>query len=163
MAELNINNLTLDDNSFELLPDGDYRFRVKGHSVGYSSSDKMPANTQVITCELEIPFMKDGEVCTTVVKNNLNVYQKALWAIRQFVECIGMAPEKGKVSLDLDKIDGKEGVCSIITRESKQGNEFNNVGQFYAPSKAPAVTSNDDAWLKWNDFTEVNPDDIEFV
>ena len=90
----NINNLELDDNTFEVLPDGDYHFTVESHEVGYATSEKMPPNTQQITCYLEIPFMKDGEVKTAKVRNNLNVYKKALFAIRQFVECIGMVPER---------------------------------------------------------------------
>lgn len=146
--EFNINNLELDDNSFEVIPDGDYHFVVESHEVGYASSDKLPPNTQQITCYLEIPFIRDGEICTAKVRNNLNVYKKAMFAIRQFTDCIGMTPEKGKARLDLDKMDGMSGICAITTRESSNGNEYNNVSLFYAPSKAPAVTANDDAWAK---------------
>lgn len=39
MAEFNINNLVLDDNSFEVLPDGDYRFRVASHEIGFAQSE----------------------------------------------------------------------------------------------------------------------------
>ena len=156
MAEqFNINNLELDDNTFELLPDGDYHFTVESHSVGYATSDKMPPNTQQITCNLEIPFMKEGEIKTAKIRNNLNIYKKALFAIRQFVECIGMVPEKGKMSVDLTKINGLSGICSVVTVESQNGNEFNRVQQFYPPSKAPAVTANDEAWKKKDDFMEV--------
>lgn len=160
--ELNINNLELDDNTFELLPDGDYHFTVESHEVGYATSDKMPPNTQQITCYLDIPFIKDGEVKTAKVRNNLNIYKKALFAVRQFVECIGMVPEKGKMNVDLDKIDGLTGICAITTRESNRGNEFNQVSVFYAPSKAPAVTVNDDAWAKKDDFMEGVLDEIPF-
>lgn len=148
MSEFNLNNLVLDDNSFETLPDGDYRFKVESHEVGYSQSEKMPPNTQVITCNLEIPFMKDGELKTASVRHNLNVYKKALFAIRQFAECIGLCPEKGKFAFDVDKIDGLTGVCNLTTFTSQSGNEYNRVQICYAPSKAPAVTANDDAWNK---------------
>lgn len=161
--QLNINNLELDDNTFEVLPDGDYHFTVASHEVGYTTSDKMPPNTQQIVCYLEIPFYKDGKVKTVEVRNNLNVYKKALFAIRQFVECIGMVPEKGKVKIDLDRMDGLAGVCSITTMESKNGNEFNRVQAFYPPSKTPVKTANDDAWEKRNisGFMEVPDDDPE--
>lgn len=164
MAEqqFNITNLTLDDNTIEILPDGDYHFTVASHEVGYTTSDKIPPNTQQITCYLEIPFMKDGETKTTKVRNNLNIYKKALWAIRQFVECVGMVPEKGRMNVDLTKMDGLEGICAITTRESANGNEYNQVSAFYPPSKAPAVTANDDAWNKRDDFLSVMTDDIPF-
>lgn len=162
MAELNINNLVLDDNSFEVLPDGDYHFTVKSHEVGYATSEKLPPNTQQIKCNLEIPFEKDGSIKYVTVRNNLNIYSKALFAVRQFVECIGMAPEKGKASIDLEKMDGLTGVCSIITAESSRGNEFNRVQQFYPPSKVPAVTANDEAWKKADGFITEADDDNPF-
>lgn len=162
MAEFNINNLELNDNSFEVVPDGDYHFAVDSHEVGYSTSEKMPPNTQQVVCYLEVPFMKDGQVATATVKNNLNIYKKALFAVRQFVECIGMVPEKGKMSVDLDKMDGLTGVCSIITVEGKNGNEYNRVERFYPPSKAPAVTANDEAWNKRNDFMGAEDAELPF-
>lgn len=152
MAGYDINNLTLDDNSFEVLPDGDYRFTVASHEVGYATSQKMPANTQQITCKLDIPVMQDGEVKIVTVTNRLNVYSKALFAIRQFAEAIGLAPEKGRVSLDLNRMDGMTGMCAIETRESTKGNAFNSVKMFYAPSKAPVKADNEEAWAKRNDF-----------
>ena len=164
MAEFNINNLELDDNSFYVLPEGDYHFKVASHEVGYATSEKLPPNTQQITCYLEIPIIEDGDTKTVTVRNSLNVWKKALFAIRQFVECVGMVPEKGKVKIDLDKIDGLEGVCSIVIVESSNGNEFNRVQTFYPPSKAPAVTLNDDAWKKRDDFLEVGEDaDVPFI
>lgn len=160
MAEqFNISNLTLDDNTFEVLPDGDYHFTVSSHTVGYATSDKMPPNTQQITCYLDIPIMKDGAVKTVEIKNYLNIYKKALFAIRQFVECIGMVPEKGRMNVDLTKMDGKTGICSITTHESANGNEYNRVQYFYPPSKAPAVAANDDAWNKKDDFLTAGVDD----
>jgi hypothetical protein len=160
MAELNINNLTLDDNTFKVLPDGDYHFTVAGHEVGYATSDKLPPNTQQIKCELEVPVMEDGDVVTVIIRNNLNVYKKALFAIRQFVEAIRMVPEKGKASIDLEKIDGLSGVCAVSVYESASGNQYNRVERFYPPSKVPAVTANDEAWSRKDGFLEVDLNDI---
>lgn len=163
MAEqLNITNLELEDNTRVLLPDGDYRFTVDSHELGYATSDKMPPNTQQITCYLKVPYMKDGSVETVTIRNTLNVYKKALFAIRQYVEAIGMVPEKGKANIDLTKMDGKTGICSIITVEGNNGNEFNRVQAFYPPSKAPVVTANDEAWAKKDDFMEVPGIELPF-
>lgn len=161
MSEFNINNLTLDDNSFEVIPDGDYHFTVVSHEVGYATSDKMPPNTQRITCYLEIPYIKDGELKAAKVRNNLHVYAKAFFAIRQFVECIGMVLGKGRVQIDLEKMDGMTGICRLESRESNNGNEYNTVSTFYAPSKAPVVTDNDEAWKRRDElgFSEVDDDD----
>lgn len=157
MAELNINNLVLDDNTNEVLPDGDYHFTVESHELNYYSGDskKIPPNTQQVVCYLEIPY-KDK---TVKVRNTLNIYQKGLWAVRQFVECIGMVPEKGRLAVDLDKIDGLSGVCAITTTTSAKGNEFNNVGTFYTPSKTPAVTANDKEWNERDGFSGLAEED----
>ena len=157
MSEFNLNNLVLDDNSFDVLPDGDYHFKVDSHSIEFAQSEKLPPNTQQIVCYLEIPFEDNGEIKTVTVKNRLNVYKKALFAIRQFAECIGLCPEKGKFAFNVDKIDGMAGICNITTGTSTRGNQYNNVQTFYPPSKAPAVTSNDDAWQTY--IAEVPDDD----
>ena len=90
MAELNLNNLTLDDNTFDTLPDGDYRFTVDSHEFDYYSgnSTKIPPNTQQVICYLAIPYEKDGEVKTAKVKNTLNIYSKGLWADQIVRPCL---------------------------------------------------------------------------
>lgn len=161
MAEVfNINDLVLEDNVFEIIPDGDYHFTVASHEIDYSTSDKMPPNTQVIKCTLEIPFTNaDGEVKTAKVLNNLNVYKKGLFAIRQFSECIGLCPEKGKFHFNVDMIDGKTGVCAITSWKTNSGNERNQVQTFYAPSKTPAVTANDEAWSRRDGLADLSEED----
>ena len=72
-----------------------------------------------------------------------------------------MVPEKGKMNVDLNKMDGMSGVCLITTVEGNNGNEFNRVEKFYPPSKTPAVTLNDDAWAKKDGFMEVGDADDE--
>lgn len=159
MAEnYDLQNLELDDNTFEIIPDGDYHFTVDSHEVGFATSEKLPPNTQQITLYLDIPFMKDGAVEHAEVRTNLNVCKKTLFAVRQFVESVGMAPEKGKIRVDMNKIDGLTGVCSVTTYESQNGNEYNRVQTFYPPSKVPAVCTNDEAWAKRNDFMSAGGD-----
>ena len=145
--ELNINNLILDDNNFLTVPDGDYHFKVEGYDLAYSTSPKMPENTQVIRVHMSIPYMVDGEVDYASVNLNLNVYSKALFAIRQFFESISLMPEKGRAKMpDLDTMIGKTGICHLLQGMSNKGNEYNQVESCYPPSKAPTVCANDDAW-----------------
>lgn len=158
MAELNINNLELDDNTFEVLPEGDYHFTVASHEVGYYSgnSKKIPENTQQVTCELEIPTAER----TVTLRNNLFICQKLLFLVRTFAESIGMVPEKGRAKIDLNQMDGMSGVCLITIMEGNNG-KFNRVEKFYPPSKAPAVTANDAEWEKKDGFMEVGDADDE--
>lgn len=151
--ELNINALELDDNSFVVLPEGDYKFRVLSHEVGFATSDKFPPNTKQITVTIEVPS-DDG---TAKIRHYLNVYKKALFAIRQFSDCIGLTAEHGKATINLDNMDGKDGVCHLITQLSNNGNEYNRIDTLYAPSKAPYIVENADAWEKYNGFIEVTP------
>lgn len=140
-------NLFLDDNTFTTVPEGDYHFKVDGYSVEYSTSTKMPENTQVIRVEMSVPCMIEGKREVASVNLNLNVYSKAMFAIRQFFECIGLLPEKGKQKFpNPDLMIGKSGICHLIAGVSAKGNEYNQVDQCYPPSKAPRVCANDDAW-----------------
>ena len=166
MAEnYDLNNMMLDDNNFTTVPEGDYHFTVEDYELDYSSSDKMPENTQVIRVHMSVPFLDEtGAKDSASVTLNLNVYSKALFAIRQFFESIGLMPEKGRAKMpQLDLMIGKTGICHLIQGVSAKGNEYNQVENCYPPSKAPTVTNNDDAWnakqegFKAMDETEVNP------
>lgn len=153
MAEtLNINNLELADDSFKnIAADGDYRFKVVSHELSYYSgnSTKIPPNTQQIICHLEIPVMEDGELVVVSCRNTLNVYAKALFAIRNFTNCIGLSSETGKTNIDLEKMDGLTGIGFFKLVESG-GKDYTNLDTPYAPSKAPTVALNDEAWQKYN-------------
>lgn len=166
MAEnLDLNNLFLDDNDFTTVPEGDYRFEVTDYELGYATSAKMPENTQVITVHMRVPYKSEDGIVNVSVRLNLNVYSKALFAIRQFFESIGLMPEKGRAKMpQLDLMIGKTGICRLLQGVSAKGNEYNQVDICYPPSKAPTVTNNDDAWNAKTlpegfkvDESEVNP------
>lgn len=172
MAEnYDITNLTLDSNEFVTAKPGDYHFMVASHEVDYysGSSEKIPQGTQVVVAYLEVPFFdEEGVLQVATVRNNLNIYKKAMFAVRQFVEAIGLVGEKGRASINLEDMDGHVGICSLICNVSSNGNEYNRVDEFFPPSKAPTITDNDDAWAKYIDnkkkstaFTPVD-DDIPF-
>lgn len=165
MAEnYDLNNMMLDDNNFSTVTEGDYHFKVEDYDLSYSTSNKMPENTQVIKVHMSVPVMVDGAKENVSVTLNLNVYSKALFAIRQFFESIGLMPEKGRAKMpNLDLMVGKTGICHIIQGVSSRGNEYNQVENCYPPSKAPGVCANDDAWnmkddgFRPADEAEVNP------
>ena len=152
MAEnYDITNLTLDSNEFITAKAGDYHFMVVGHEVDYYSgnSEKIPQGTQVVIAYLEVPFFDEsGMLQVAQVRNNLNIYKKAMFAVRQFVETIGLVGEKGRASINLEDMDGHSGVCSLIVNVYN-GNEYNRVDEFFPPSKAPTITDNDSAWVKY--------------
>ena len=173
MAEnYDITNLTLDSNEFITAKPGDYHFMVVSHEVDYYSgpSEKIPQGTQVVIAYLEVPFFDDeGKLQVATVRNNLNIYKKAMFAVRQFVEAIGLVGEKGRASINLEDMDGHSGICSLICNVSANGNEYNRVDEVFPPSKAPTVTDNDDAWEKYlenrkkNAFVPVSDsDDMPF-
>ena len=165
MAQYDLNNLELDDNQYDLLPEGAYHFRVERHEIDYysGSSEKVPAGCQQIITHLEIPYTSDtGSVKTVSIKNTMNVYAKMLGVIRSFAECIGLCEEKGKFTFDVNKIDGRDGICEVSHRDYN-GSSYNNITTCYSPSSAPKKCLNADEWKQYKDnggFVEPNPGEI---
>ena len=167
MAEnfVDLENLYLDDNSYLAAPEGDYHFTVDGYDLDYSTSEKFPENTREVVVHMSVPVMIEGKAETVSVKKNLPVCSKMLWLLRQYFECIGLMPEKGRAKMpDLDKMIGCTGKFRLLQGVSAKGNEYNNIDHFYRPSEAPTVCDNDDVWDKKPaegfqpaDDAEVNP------
>ena len=147
--QYDLHNLELNDNSFDTLTPGSYRFRVSEVEESFYSgdSDKVPNGTQQIIAYFDVPYTSEsGEYKIASVKSTFNIYTKAMFALRQFAECIGMCEEKGKFKFDMDNIKGREGICEIESRTSNRGNEFSSVKSCYPPSKAPKACLNDKEW-----------------
>lgn len=152
MPNFDLHNLQLDDNQFDTLPAGTYRFRVTSLEEGFysGSSEKIPNGTQQIIAHFDVPYTDDnGDQKTASVKSTFNIYAKALFALRQFAECIGMCPENGKFTFNMDEAKGKDGVCEIELRTSSKGNEFPSVKTCYPPSKAPKICANEKEWKNY--------------
>jgi CO/xanthine dehydrogenase FAD-binding subunit len=99
MANFDLHNLELNDNQFDTLPAGTYRFRVTELEEGFYSgnSEKIPNGTQQIIAHFDVPYTSEsGDYRIASVKSTFNIYAKALFALRQFAECIGMCKENGK-------------------------------------------------------------------
>ena len=152
MANYDLHNLELNDNQFDVVPAGTYRFRVVNVEEGFYSgkSDKIPNGTQQLIAYFDIPYTSEaGEYKIASVKSTFNVYAKALFALRQFAESIGMCKENGKFTFNMDEVKGKDGICEIEVRTSANGNEFPSVKSCYPPSKAPKVWANDKEWKNY--------------
>lgn len=152
MANYDLHNLTLDDNQFDVVPDGTYRFRVASVEESFYSgkSEKIPNGTQQLIIHFDIPYTTEaGEYKVASVKANFNIYAKAMFALRQFAECIGMCKENGKFTFNMDEVTGKDGICEIEVRTSANGNDFPSVKTCYPPSKAPKACTNDSEWKNY--------------
>lgn len=153
MANYDLHNMELNDNQFDVVPAGSYRFRVADVEEGFYSgkSDKIPNGTQQLIVHLDIPYTTEGgEYKIASVKATFNVYAKALFALRQFVESIGLCKENGKITADLlEAPKGKDGVCEIEIRTSSNGNDFPSVKMCYPPSKVPKKCANDKEWKNY--------------
>ena len=152
MANFDLHNLELNDNQFDVVPDGSYRFRVTDLEEGFYSgnSDKIPNGTQQIIAHFDVPYTAEsGEYRIASVRTTFNVYAKALFALRNFAECIGLCKENGKFTFNMDEAKGKDGVCEIEVRTSSRGNEFPSVKACYPPSRAPKKCANDKEWKNY--------------
>lgn len=152
MANFDLHNLELNDNQFDVLPAGSYRFRVTSVEEGFygGNSDKIPNGTQQLIAHLDIPYTNEsGDYKVASVKSTYNIYAKAMFALRQFVESIGLCKENGKITFNMDDAIGKDGVCEIEIRTSSRGNEFPSVKACYPPSKAPKKCVNEKEWKSY--------------
>lgn len=150
--QYDLHNLQLDDNLFDVVPAGSYRFRVTNLEEGFYSgnSDKIPNGTQQVIAYFDVPYTSEtGEYKIASVRSTFNIYAKALFALRQFAECIGLCKENGKFTFDMDAAKGKDGICEIEVRTSSRGNEFPSVKNCYPPSKAPKKCANDKEWKNY--------------
>lgn len=166
MANLDLHNLELNDNQFDVVPAGSYKFRVTNVEEGFYSgkSDKIPNGTQQLIAYFDIPYTTEsGEYKIANIKTTFNIYARALFALRQFAECIGLCKENGKFTFDMDKVVGKDGVCEIEIRTSTNGNDFPSVKSCYPPSKAPKACANDKEWSNYEKgLTPVETEDDPF-
>ena len=166
MPNYDLHNLELNDNQFKVIPAGSYHFRVASVEESFYSgkSDKIPNGTQQLVVNMDIPYTsEDGSYEIGSVKATFNVYAKAIFALRQFAECIGLCKESGKFTFNMDQVSGKDGVCEIEVRTSTAGNDFASVKTCYPPSKAPKVCSNDKEWDNYTKgMTPVETEDDPF-
>lgn len=128
--------------SYTRCPEGDHVVRVKKLEMGTvqgSGDDALKAVFEVIK--------GDGKGCQ--VFETFSLGEKALWKLKQFLVAIGTKAD-GKLSLDLDKLEGKTCVIDVI-HEEYNGSKRAKISNY---SKLSADSDEDD-----EDEEELDEDD----
>jgi len=137
--ELDWNDTISKDSSYELLPEGDYRFGVLAFErARHPGSDKLPpCNKAILTLGIKKP---DGSV--TEFKHNLFLHTKTEGLLCNFFTAIGLRRHGEKLTMDWNKVIGSEGYCHISVREwvtsSGEKAKSNEIKRFIEPPDAPS-------------------------
>lgn len=131
--ELSWDDTIVKDDSFILLPPGEYDFMVKQvERARFAGSEKMPAcNQATVHVAINTP---EGEV---VIKNNLLLHSKTEWILSSFFASIGQKKKGEPLRMNWNMVPGARGRCEISNREHK-GNMYNEVKKFL-PKEDPAA------------------------
>ncbi len=127
------------DESFQVLPEGDYAFTVKKFErARHSGSEKIPAcNKAILTLAVSGPAAS-GEVTT-----NLFLHSKFEWKLCQFFTAIGQRRHGEAMRMDWGAVPGAAGVCHVGVRKwtgsDGRERESNEIAEFYDPERAPKV------------------------
>lgn len=134
----------VEEASFSILPEGDYKFTVVAWERGrFEPKDpsKGPACDQA-TLHLRVEGQdEDGKMIEATIFHRLRLRKKEVGFIRRFFDCIGLASNNGTAVMPWNKIEGESGICEIEVHEYN-GKRSNQVKQFYERSKAPKVGKN---------------------
>jgi hypothetical protein len=111
--------------SYTRCPEGEQLARVKKIDMGTvqgSGDDALKVIFEVIK--------GDGKGCQ--VFETFSLGEKALWKLKQFLTAIGVKAD-GKLSLDLDKLEGK--ICTIdVIHEEYNGQKRAKISEYLNPS-----------------------------
>ena len=111
--------------SYTRCPEGEHLARVKKMEMGTvqgSGDDALKAVFEVIK--------GDGKGCQ--VFETFSLGEKALWKLKQFLTAIGVKAD-GKLSLDLDKLEGKLCIIDVI-HEEYNGQKRAKISNYSKPS-----------------------------
>lgn len=127
-----------DGGAFEVLPEGDYDFRVdKFERARHGGSDKIPpCNKAVLTLSVY------GPEASGTLQTNLFLYSKFEWKLCQFFTAIGQRKHGEAMRMNWGSVPGSTGRCHVGIR-TWQGNdgkerEGNEITEFYDPEEASA-------------------------
>lgn len=119
--------------SYTRCPEGEFTAKCKKIDMGTvqgSGDDCLKAQFEVLSGE--------GKGCT--VYETFSLGEKALWKLKSFLEAIGVKAN-GKISLDLDKLEGK--ICTIeVIHDEYNGNKRAKISSY--SKYVPEDTDDDD-------------------
>lgn len=126
-----------DSEEFELLPEGDYDFEVKGFERGrHNGSDKLPPCNKAI---LKIK-VTNAEGKSSTITHNLMLHSKCEGLICAFFTGIGQRKHGEQLRMDWNKVVGSRGRCKVGVRtfkSNKTGEDMksNEIKKFYDPAE----------------------------
>ena len=140
----------VNESEFEILPDGDYIFKVTAFERAYFEPKK--ADSKIGACQqANVEFTIEWVNAAGVPRSNKLVYKLKLWRtldflIYQFFESIGLRKKgDGSCKMPWNEIIGKTGICAIGHHSDNNGNDYNDIIKCYTPDNAPNVVKNQPA------------------
>lgn len=130
------------EDSFVLLPEGDYWFRVTKFDKGrHEGSAKISACPKAI---VEFCVTAQDGSSVTVTENFL-LHQKMEWKLSQFFAAVGMKQKGEKLKMNWSPaLIGKTGVCKIIVHEytgnDGQTHKTNRIDKLYPSYDQPVMS-----------------------
>lgn len=119
------------DNSFDLVPEGDYNFRVLKFERGrHNGSAKLPpCNKAILTIEVW------NETSRTVIIHNIFLHSKTEGMLCEFFTAIGQRKHGEKLVPRWNQVTGATGTCKVIVDkyQNQNGGESTNnkIRKFY--------------------------------
>ncbi|MEZ3453919.1 MAG: DUF669 domain-containing protein [Oscillospiraceae bacterium] len=120
------------EDSFVLLPDGDYEFTVKDFErTRFDGSDKLPAcNKAIVTLTVH------GEHDNAVITENFLLCSQLEWKISALFLSVGMKKHGEPLRMNWGALPGKKGRCRVFTDNYKKKDgsdgQSNKIKKFYA-------------------------------
>lgn len=134
LTELDWDSEISQENSFTVLPEGEYPFIVTAFERGwYNGSEKLPpCHKAILTVELN-----GGTAGKVSVKHNLFVSRKTEGLLCEFFTAIGQKKQGEPLKMNWQLVPGSTGRCKVGIR-TYNGNEYNEIKKFLKPDAVPA-------------------------
>ena len=136
-GELGWDDEIQNEGGYEVLPEGDYTFRVeKFERARHAGSEKIPpCNKAIITLSV---FNESG---SGSLQTNLFLHSKFEWKLCQFFTAIGQRRPGEAIRMNWQMVPGSTGRCHVGVRKwtDRDGREreSNEVAEFYQQEEEP--------------------------